>query len=155
MASFNKKVSKKNTLIIISGDITGDQDYPDVSTKTITIDLKEIGYINSSGIRGWINWKKQSLEDIEFDITVANCPREFIDQINLLSDMLPKNTKIQSFFVPYYNEENDEIHNILFESTVDFNGDQVRCKEQIEFDGKLFELDIDIDEYFSFLRRFG
>ena len=65
MATFDSNTIDKVQTIQVKGDITGDQDFPKKAEGITNIELYmgEVGYINSSGIRSWIDWKKNELED--------------------------------------------------------------------------------------------
>ena len=68
--------------------------------------------------------------------------------------MLPNHSQIISFKVPYYIEETDEMHEVLFSKGIDLKGDQVDCKEFIEIDWNEAEVDIYIEDYFLFLKHY-
>src|SRR6185437_12284669 len=64
----------------------------------VIIDLREVTAINSVGIREWIKWTKTLPAGCK--MTVRNCPKIIVDQINMVLGFLPAGTVVESFFVP-------------------------------------------------------
>ena len=157
MATIHSKSTARSLTLSIDGNIHGEQSFPVLSDEiqSVTLDFCKLGYINSSGIRSWLAWKKDVLDKMKINVIVTNCPRIFIDQLSMIANLLPSSTQIKSFKVPYFIEESGDIHEILYEKDVDFVGPDVKYKEFIEIDGKKAEIDVDINTYFSFLRHFN
>lgn len=111
--------------------------------------LERLKSINSTGIREWIKLMQRLTKS---EISFTNCPKIFIDQLNMVSGFIPKSSKVLSFYVPYYNEELDEEVRVLFTAGKEFNGSNVTVSETHKNDkGQEFELDIIKAKYFKFL----
>ncbi len=122
MGKLDIKVNRSGdkTQVQMIGTIDEDIDFNQhvlSSEKNIDFDLSGIKSINSCGIREWIKWMgTMSKAQIQF----MNCPKVIVDQINMVVGFLPSNAKVQSFFVPYYNEESGSEKNVLFRYGVEF-----------------------------------
>lgn len=66
------------------------------------INLEEVTAINSFGIREWIKLMRM-LKNAK--IQLSHCPKLFIDQVNMVTGILPENSQIISFYVPYFSEK--------------------------------------------------
>ena len=133
----------------IDEDVIFDK-YPLVGFKKIDINLANIKSINSCGIREWIRWfsKTQNTE-----INLIDCPRVMIEQFNMIDSVRPKDSKIISFFVPYYNEDLNLEKKVLYEFGKNFDENNVKIEETIKDEsGNIFELDVVQTRYFQFLK---
>lgn len=108
--------------------------------KKIIMDMAKLALINSCGCRNWVKWIRTigSSTPVEF----VNCPKEFIENANMIDGFVPKNGSINSFSVPYYCEACDNLTTKIFKS------DQVKtainkipekivcekCKKEAEID---------------------
>lgn len=137
----------------MSGIIDEDADFsqhPLSSFQNIEFNLEGVKSINSCGIREWIKWIETSSGS---QITFEKCPKVIIDQMNMVDGFLPKNGKVLSFFVPYYNESSGAEKNILFNSGVEFVGAQLNPPSDIkDDDGNEMEMDVIETKYFKFLK---
>lgn len=111
----------------------------------ITINLDEISSINSTGIREWINLMTK-LETSK--ITITNCPKIFIDQVNMVKGFLPANAQIESFYVPYYSESADAEKKIKLEKANQFKYENTITDQA----GTVYELDVIASKYFKFIK---
>ena len=71
-----------------------------LAAKTLVIDFKGLNFISSMGIQHWI-WFARGSEGKE--IILQNCPSVFINQVNLIHDML-ENCVVESFETDFYCE---------------------------------------------------
>src|SRR5688572_29375933 len=107
MSKFDVKMNKNgDTLnVVMAGSIDEDADFNQLSLAGISqidIALGNLKSINSSGIREWIKWMSTAPSA---NITFSECPKVIVDQINMVDGFLPSNAKVQSFYVPYYNDD--------------------------------------------------
>lgn len=117
----------------------------------IIINLDEVTAINSTGIREWV--KLMTLLKTT-NIHLINCPKLFIDQVNMIKDFLPANSSIESFYVPYFSEKNNTEKEILFERNIHFTEKFVNFNSTITGnDGISYELDIIANRYFKFINH--
>ncbi len=116
----------------------------------VNIYLKELISINSTGLREWILlMRKMSAAKI----CLFDCPKLFIDQVNMVKGVLPSNAKIMSFYVPYFNEKNGTEKIVLFVVGEHFQNNQLMPFKKIT-DEKGDEMEVDVIEakYFKFIK---
>ncbi len=118
---------------------------------TYIFNFKNLISINSSGIREWILYA-QKLKTKK--VILTDCPKPFIDQASMVDGFVPENFQIQSFYVPYFNEEKDLEKLVL----VQFGKEYTATTQQIpaehtDADGTVFELDVIPSKYFKFLTK--
>ena len=117
----------------------------------INFNLKNLSSINSSGIRAWVILL-QKMKAAQ--ISLYECPKPFIDQVNMVNGFIPSNARIVSFYVPYFNEKNKTEKQILFVENHDFkNGKLMPLKKVIDDQGEEMELDVVESKYFKFIRN--
>lgn len=119
-------------------------------TGEIEISLQSLKSINSTGIREWIKLM-QSIPGAKISFTY--CPKIFIDQVNMVSGFIPANSKVLSFYVPYYNEDLDRECLVLYKAGENFTDKSVQVQESYTDDkGNSFELDVVKSKYFKFIQ---
>lgn len=120
----------------------------------LEIELSQLTSINSIGIREMRTWS-QSLENEDIKVTFA--PKCFVDQINMVPDLLPRRAAIDSFYVPYYSEQTGEESRALFtlgtEFTLGEDGFKLNPPVVSDSQGGAMEPDVVMDNYFAFLNR--
>lgn len=147
--------------IVLSGSINEeDSDFWEMQlppAKTFSLDLSGVRAINSLGIREFINWTKK-LEPYE-SINFHRCPKVFIDQVNLIPNLIPERTKIKSFLVPYFDPSTEEEKSVSFVEGVTYS--VVDGQAKIQFpkvfskENQPMEIDIIPERYFRFLAKHG
>jgi hypothetical protein len=116
----------------------------------IEISLQTLKSINSTGIREWIKLM-QSMPSAQ--ITFVNCPKIFIDQVNMVNGFIPRTSKILSFYVPYYNEDLDKEALVLYKLGENYTANSVQVQEEHKDEqGNIFELDVVKAKYFKFIQ---
>jgi len=128
-------------------------------------ELKDIGNIhfleiwlgpkvvfNSSGIRDWIRWLQPLASSKTVTIQLYECPESFIQLINMITDFLPSNAEIMSFYVPYYSEHTRETKRVLLTRGHEFLEEKFSIPEMRDKDGNVMEVDIDVNKFFKFLK---
>lgn len=152
---FTTQNTDSKLLITLSGQI--DETFPpelmDISPAAeIVIDLDQIKLINSLGIREWIKFVNHlsQAKTIEF----VKCPKIFIDQVNMVQGFIGSNCKVMSFYVPYFNEDNDVEKNILFTFGQEYGDGFLNVEPEIKLpDGTQMEIDVVEQKYFKFLKN--
>lgn len=161
------KVSKKideqtNVRLQFEGAMDEHSDYTQIQgdfTQEVIVDLGEVSHINSTGIKHWVKW----ISDIEnkydhLTMSLVNCPKAIVDQVNMVDGFLPKNSIVRSFQVPFYCEscEADKTYTFVlgreykktdagYELTVpDYTCDKPDCE---------MEPDVVEKKYFKFLSK--
>lgn len=120
---FAKATTLPNAVLIeISGQIDEHANFsPIQSGKEVPLifDLEGITRINSVGIRTWMVWFAKNA--VGRSVTFRNCPKVVVDQFNMVANFLPKNAKVESFYVPYFCESCSHEARVLLKAGVDFN----------------------------------
>lgn len=146
------KIDGDKTMIRISGPIDEDLNFNQIelNSAAVVIDLAGVTSINSCGIREWCKWINQAATSNE--IQLIHCPRIIVDQINMVEGFVPANGSIESFFVPYFNEDSGEEKNILFKKGEHFlKGKLMPPATVLDSQGHAMEMDVIEAKYFKFL----
>ena len=147
---------KNNVLYVnINEEIGEDLSFPEIKfieINKIIFDLEKLKLINSCGIREWVIWIKK-IPPTGIDIIFQNCPRVFIEQLNLIEGLIPLGGAVESFFVPYYCSDCDNLHSKYY---VNKNGTKLVFPKNIKCSTCGSEMDIDVIEkkYFKFLAKY-
>jgi hypothetical protein len=139
-------------LLTLKGSIDEDTNFGAVpmNESSVIVDLGEVTAINSVGIREWIKWTKTFPEGCH--LTVRNCPKIIIDQINMVQGFLPTDTKIESFFVPYYSEASGVEKMVLFMRGREYHNGKISPPAAVKDDGgEVMEMDVIESKYFKFV----
>lgn len=116
----------------------------------VEISLQALKSINSTGIREWIKLM-QSIPGAQISFT--NCPKIFIDQVNMVSGFIPKSSKVLSFYVPYYNEDLDKEALVLYKLGENYTANSIQVQDHHkDAQGNLFDLDVVKAKYFKFIQ---
>lgn len=153
-----KKIQLKNEgskyFVDLSGVMDEDLTYGDLrldNPTELVVDFAKVISINSCGIREWIRWLS-NFEKVK--VTYKFCPKVIVDQINMVDGFLPKNGIVQSFYVPYYNDEAGTELQVLFNLGKEFDASGVRPPESVkDASGKPMEMDVIESKYFRFLAK--
>lgn len=156
MGKLEVKMNKAGDQLSIhmNGIIDEDVDFTQFNlsgNQKIQLDLSGIRSINSCGIREWIKWiGTASGAAIVYD----QCPKVIVDQINMVDGFLPSNAKVNSFFVPYYNDESGSEKNILFRYGTEYKEGSVQPPGEVKDDqGQAMEMDVIESKYFKFIKK--
>jgi hypothetical protein len=148
----NKSGAKLN--VNIGGTIDEDVDFNQYSladAQEIDLELGSIKSINSCGIREWIKWMATNKNA---KISFNSCPKVIVDQINMVDGFLPTNGKVNSFFVPYFNDDSGSEKNVLFRYGTEFSEGKVNPPATVTDDqGNAMEMDVIESKYFKFIKR--
>lgn len=156
MGKLDAKIQKSGSKldISLSGTIDEDADFtqiPLAGSAEIELRLSGLKSINSCGIREWIRWMGGATGA---KLTWHDCPKVIVDQINMVDGFLPANAKVQSFFVPYYNDEAGSEKSILFRFGTEFAEGAVNPPESVkDADGNEMEMDVIESKYFKFIKK--
>lgn len=113
--------------------------------------FKNLISINSSGIREWILYA-QKLKSKK--VILTDCPKVFIDQASMVEGFIPSHFQIQSFYVPYFNEETDAEKLVLVQYGTEFTKEKNSIPHEFtDTDGLKYEIDIIPSKYFKFLTK--
>lgn len=117
----------------------------------VHVDMQELTYINSVGVRVWIRWITEVSKKNR--VFLIRCPALVVKNFSSIRGMLNKNTIVQSFYVPYYDEKYNERKNVLFIRGKHFLDDGT-LQMPVMKDGNGVEMEPDVIEqtYFSFLK---
>jgi hypothetical protein len=156
MGKFDVKIDKsgEKMKVIIAGSIDEDADFNQLSLSgagNIEIEMAGLKSINSCGIREWIKWMGTASTAA---ITFNECPKVIVDQINMVDGFLPANAKVQSFFVPYYNDDAGTEKSVLFRLGTEFTENSVTPPAAVkDEEGNVMEMDVIESKYFKFIKK--
>jgi hypothetical protein len=126
------------------------------SMDSVIIDLSAFKGMNSSGAREFIKWGSRLRNPA---ISFVHCPKFFIDFVNSVPGFMPANSKIDSFYVPYYSEESSEEEMILFERGFSYGFEtgklEIFWPEVKDTRGVLMSPDVVEAKFFRFLTKYG
>jgi hypothetical protein len=141
--------------VVFSGHIDEDAQFNDLSigdAKKVVLDLDGVTAINSCGIREWIKWIRSAGTGAE--MVYRKCPKVIVDQINMVAGFLPENGKVESFYVPYYNDDSGNEKMVLFREGTEFKGADLFPPEPVKDEsGDPMEMDVIEAKYFKFLKK--
>lgn len=156
MSKYDIKLNKNGDKlsVLVAGTIDEDIDFSNFNLggfSTLEVNLDQVKSINSCGIREWIKWMGTAGgAQMQF----FNCPKVIVDQINMVDGFLPATAKVESFYVPYYNDDSGAEKNVLFVRGTHFSEGSVTPPESIkDEDGNEMEMDVIEAKYFKFLKR--
>ena len=118
----------------------------------IQVYFTEKTYFNSVGIRDWMKWLSPIKKNHLVKLILFNCPTSIINQINLISDFLPTNAIVSSFFVQFINPENTETKAILLKKDDVYIGGKVILPIVKDSKGQIMEVDVN-HKFFKFLNK--
>ncbi|MCB9091586.1 MAG: hypothetical protein H6621_08875 [Halobacteriovoraceae bacterium] len=118
------------------------------NVKTVDFNLDKVKMMNSSGVKNWFNFIHSIPDAIK--LNYKNVPPVIIMQMNLVEGFLTKNTTVESFYAPYYDESNDcEVFKLLVTSELQGLNAPTFKNE----DGEDLEFDAIEEVYFKFLEK--
>ena len=119
--------------LILSGRIDehvqfGKLPYPQKGS--LTIDLDQVTYINSIGLRNWVQWvvKLKELSQIFF----RHIRPLLVSQMNVLEGFLPFGAIVESFYVPYYCDECGHEFDVIMKRGKEYKEADSTTPERIE-----------------------
>ncbi|MCB0364592.1 MAG: hypothetical protein H6624_08815 [Bdellovibrionaceae bacterium] len=117
-----KKMSPTHSLAAIVGSIGQECDLfsEELGSLTeLTIDFEKVTFINSVGVKTWLDWIKSLPESMILHFT--NCTPLIVNQLNQVTGFIPANGTIESFFIPYICDECGHEDRVLAKREVDFD----------------------------------
>lgn len=140
-------------LVKITGSINEDLKFPpplEGGAKEAEVDFGSVTDINSCGIREWIKWVSAMSDRVFYFV---HCPKIIVDQINMVEGFLPKNSRVNSFYVPIFNEVSGEEKDLLYHYGKDYNDTEVNHPAMPkDASGNDFEINVIESKYFKFIR---
>ena len=118
--------------------------------KKCIFNLSQVAYVNSCGVRSWINFVREADKDRE--IIFEECTSEIVMQINMIPSFKGK-ARIKSVYASFACEKCNSEANVLFEAgknmpeSADFELAEQKCKKC----GSAMEMEELEDEFFGFL----
>lgn len=155
--NFNRSDNGPSTILEFSGAVDEDAAFDSLgiaaTVKDLTISLAGVTTINSCGIRAWVKWVKSIPSTVKTHF--VNNPKIVIDQVNMVDGFLPAGAVIESFQVPFFCEECENVTTITFNRGVEFKGDAINVPETVEClsCNKTAEIDVIESKYFRFLKN--
>ena len=125
--------------------------------QALYIDFEELKFINSGGIKSWVNFAKYIEKFDDTTIVYKNCHRVIIDQINLVNGLLPNNATALSLYVPVFCskcEKSYELFQLVHQISDNFDSILKRVTPASCISAEVcqsLEIDIFPELYFKFL----
>lgn len=118
---FNIIENVEQLSVSICGEISAETVFPEIALKPqqkkVLLILDDAGYVNSSGIQGWIAWisgMQRSNSNLQFSIQML--PPNFARLSHHIRDFLPKDVKVESFVAPYYCANCNASFSVVFKN---------------------------------------
>lgn len=95
--------SGKTLYLQMAGRLSEEADLKNIdvsSAEVIRIDLANLANLSSLGVRSWMQWVNGI--DRGKNITLENCPKVFVNMVNLVHNMVPAHLHIKSIGIPYF-----------------------------------------------------
>jgi hypothetical protein len=156
MGKYDIKVDKAGNQfkVSVNGVIDEDVDFTAFSLEgagQVELNLGQVKSINSCGIREWIKWIGTAKSA---SVVYNECPKIIVDQINMVQGFLPASGKVNSFYVPYYNDDSGSEKNVLFTNGKEFTDTAVTPPAEVKDDqGNPMEMDVVEAKYFKFIKK--
>ena len=152
MGKLEYKLVKKGdeSIFYLSGKIDEDFRRKDLNLDgltNVTFNFKDLGMINSCGIREWIDFLKAQPSNMV--LKYEECTPIIVTQMNIIAGFLPENVKVTSFYAPYFDTE-DESESLHLINTKDISG--ARPPIVLNAAGKKLDFDAHPEKYFHFLK---
>ena len=125
------------------------------SCTIVELIFSENSMITSEGIVDWLKWVKNMdvLRPQLPQIKIFQCPVSITRQLNLLFGNKPESFSVESFFIPFFNEDSGDTKQILLKRGPDFSDDFIKIPTCQDSKGQPMELDIVPKVYFAFLKN--
>jgi hypothetical protein len=140
----------KNVRLKVTGPIDENFVFPEsVACEVLIVDLDGLSMFNSMGIRTWLKWSrdKRGFQSMKLE----NCRPIFLYQIRFVKDMLPPFATVDSFYVPFYDTQNDANQDFKIVRGKDYDESRLELPKPVNNQGQPLELDVD-PSYFQFLK---
>lgn len=150
--AINTQILDGTAMVTLSGEIDEDSNFSkleSLSDAKYVFDFNDITMINSCGIREWITFIEKL--DPKISIVYQRCPQVIIEQINMVHGFLRAGAQIESFYAPYFSEDEDKEYKILLK--VDQIKDGKAPDMKSPDTGDDLEFDAIEEQYFNFLKQ--
>lgn len=125
----------------------------------INLDFSKVNYINSIGVKHWVQWMMKVESSDLNRVTLKCCHPMIVNQVNSVIGFINKKCDVLSFYVPFYSDETSEEKLVLLERDshyVPATGSQPMKLDLPEAPkdrkGNEMELDVIEEKYFRFLQ---
>lgn len=139
------------------GENAGLFDLNFAGVQKVMIDLSGVTYMNSVGVKNWINWTGRFPPTLQIEF--HNCPTLIVNQVNMVAGFLPNNGTVESLSAPFACESCNREENVGLKRGVEyqyatsaagmtFTLPQVNCPKCKQ----VMELDAIEAKFFNFLK---
>jgi anti-anti-sigma regulatory factor len=145
------EISGNTVKVTFQGTIDEDADFEklkSLSLEEYIFDFEKVDLINSCGIREWISF----LESLDSSVKTKyrKCPQIIVEQMNMVKGFIKDGGEIESFYAPYFCEEEDREIKVLLTATQVSGGKAPNVKDE---NGHTLEFDDIEEQYFQFLKN--
>jgi hypothetical protein len=154
MDNFAVETVEKGKVICLklSGHLTEGSDLSRILLEKfneIEIDLESITNVSSKGVRTWMLWVSGLTKARKYSL--YNCPKIFVNMVNLVPAMLPAWMDVKSIGVPYFCTQCAHSFSKILQLKGSATNFKVAETCPCEKCGGLAELDAVPEKYFKFL----
>lgn len=165
MKEFKTENSKSGDTLKVSfsGEISMQTDLPRLKLEGISevnLDVGEVTYINSAGVRKWMIWTRELTKISSLKFTLSRIPGVLVKQMSTIENFVPTTSQILSLYVPYYCENCDTNSEKLLERGKHFGAGitsetTVKAMQDMKCPkcGKPMEIDAVPDQYIAIIAR--
>ncbi|MCB9027313.1 MAG: hypothetical protein H6625_13410 [Bdellovibrionaceae bacterium] len=128
--------------------------------KEVTLDFEHTTFINSLGIRLWMEWFKGDKVPQNVKVKLIHCVPSLVSQFNMVRGFINNSCSVESIYANYYIEDSAQERKILLVRGKDFEPESnnqegwVKIREEINTaEGDELVLDTIKEKYFSFLGK--
>lgn len=113
-----KRTDGQTQTLMLAGAVTAEAEFPIVSSgdgKDLVIQMQNVNYINSAGIRMWTLWVGSLVKELgAAALSFEQLPALIVKQVLLVRNMIPSGVNIKSFCIPYQCDSCDAESNVCF-----------------------------------------
>jgi hypothetical protein len=148
------------TTLHIRGYLNESAEFPEFAaniSKLILLDCERLEGLNSVAIANWIRWMDGVTAHTE--VRLQFCQRQVINSVSTVPQMLPQNSSVESFYVPYFCDGCSAVTHLFFKTAnLVYNAgmpkplevpEETKCKSC----GETASLDVIEKHYFAFLQN--
>lgn len=158
--TFTQTKSNGTLLAKLEGEIIDGSSIPDpdlIGVKNVQLDLDGVRYLNSSGARLWLLWSGKLVNGAA-KISLMHVRPVFIRTLSSIREFLPRGSKLESVYVPYFCESCNSNYDRLMLNGKDFTSQANRtdlANHPCPKCGKPAEIDALIESYAQAFEAFG
>lgn len=150
---FSSAETPQATLFAFTGAIDESAQLPALTkarANVVLVNMRKVSAINSAGTRNWVNWVGRLQAPKQ--LWLEECPAVFVRNLSLVKGLVNANTKIVSFYIPFYSEKTGERADLLVRDGHEFGtAGGLKITPPNDRNGEPMEMDVLPESYLAFL----